>query len=90
MIKTEESPILSAPERRAQAGEVATNPTQPGDEGDDFSEIVIRPQSGWIAIDWKELFAHRELLYFLICATSRCATSRRSWAAHGPFCSLCC
>lgn len=31
----------------------------------DFPEVVIRPRSGWIAIDWKELFYYRELLYFL-------------------------
>jgi lipopolysaccharide transport system permease protein len=29
-------------------------------------ELVIRPQSGWIKIDWKELVAYRELLWFLI------------------------
>jgi lipopolysaccharide transport system permease protein len=29
-------------------------------------EIVIRPQSGWIPINWKELYAYRELLFFFI------------------------
>ena len=29
-------------------------------------ELVIRPQSGWIKIDWKELVAFRELLWFLV------------------------
>jgi lipopolysaccharide transport system permease protein len=29
-------------------------------------ELVIRPQSGWIGINWKEMWAHRELLYLLI------------------------
>lgn len=29
-------------------------------------ELVIRPRSGWIAIDWKEMWTHRELLAFLI------------------------
>ncbi len=28
--------------------------------------VVIRPQPGWIAVDWSELFRHRELLYFLV------------------------
>ena len=29
-------------------------------------EIVIRPRSGWLSIDWKELVDFRELLWFLI------------------------
>lgn len=29
-------------------------------------ELVIRPRSGWIAIDWSELWESRELLVFLI------------------------
>jgi lipopolysaccharide transport system permease protein len=29
-------------------------------------EPVIRPRSGWIAIDWKELIAYRELLWFMV------------------------
>jgi lipopolysaccharide transport system permease protein len=35
------------------------------DDSDSF-ELVIRPQSGWITIDWKELLAYRELLWFLV------------------------
>ena len=30
------------------------------------AELVIRPRKGWIAIDWRELWNHRELLFFLI------------------------
>ncbi len=29
-------------------------------------ELVIRPQPGWIAIDWREMWAYRELLVFLV------------------------
>ena len=29
-------------------------------------ELVIRPRSGWIAIDWRELWEARELMYFLV------------------------
>jgi lipopolysaccharide transport system permease protein len=29
-------------------------------------ELVIRPRTGWIAIDWRELWTHRELLFFLV------------------------
>ena len=38
-----------------------------GDLADSESiELVIRPQLGWIKIDWKELVAYRELLWFLV------------------------
>jgi lipopolysaccharide transport system permease protein len=30
------------------------------------AELVIRPRRGWIAVDWHELWTHRELLYFLV------------------------
>ena len=29
-------------------------------------ELVIQPRTGWIAIDWAELWAYRELLFFLV------------------------
>src|SRR3982750_1571507 len=29
-------------------------------------ELVIEPRRGWIAVDWRELWRSRELLYFLI------------------------
>jgi lipopolysaccharide transport system permease protein len=32
----------------------------------DQPELVIRPRKGWIAVDWRELWTHRELLYFLV------------------------
>ena len=33
---------------------------------EDQPELVIRPRKGWIAVDWRELWTHRELLYFLV------------------------
>ncbi len=33
---------------------------------DSTRELVIKPRSGWIAIDWRELWEARELLYFLV------------------------
>jgi lipopolysaccharide transport system permease protein len=33
---------------------------------DGSSEVLIYHRSGWVAIDWKEMFAYRELLYFLV------------------------
>jgi lipopolysaccharide transport system permease protein len=35
------------------------------DSHDDPDELVIRPKSGWVAMDWSELIRGRELLYFL-------------------------
>ena len=35
-------------------------------DGADHPELVIKPRRGWIAVDWRELWTHRELLYFLI------------------------
>ena len=32
----------------------------------DIPELVIRPRSGWIAVDWDELYKFRELLFFLV------------------------
>ena len=29
-------------------------------------EFVIRPRTGWVSIDWRELWEARELLYFLV------------------------
>jgi lipopolysaccharide transport system permease protein len=29
-------------------------------------EIVIRPRSGWVAVDWSEMIRARELLYFFV------------------------
>ena len=36
------------------------------DASDDVPDRVIYPRSGWIRIDWKELYAYRELLGFLV------------------------
>ena len=30
------------------------------------AELIIKPRRGWIAVDWRELWNHRELLYFLV------------------------
>src|SRR2546423_15417666 len=31
-----------------------------------LEELVIEPRRGWIAVDWRELWRSRELLYFLV------------------------
>ena len=48
-------------------GEPADVGTAPrDDEAAEPPELVIRPRTGWIGIDWKEMIACRELLFFLI------------------------
>jgi lipopolysaccharide transport system permease protein len=41
-------------------------PPQPAVDLNDQPEMVIRPRKGWIAVDWRELWNYRELLYFLV------------------------
>jgi homopolymeric O-antigen transport system permease protein len=66
MIETEDS-LISPPQRHpADLTAVCTTSASLAEDAADFQEIVIQPQSGWIAIDWKEMFAYRELLTFLI------------------------
>ncbi len=46
-----------------------SDPTRPDGEPGDLpadSVTVIRPKSGWQAVDFRELYRYRELLYFLI------------------------
>ncbi len=35
-------------------------------EPEDLRETIIRPQTGWVGIDWREMWSHRELLFFLV------------------------
>jgi lipopolysaccharide transport system permease protein len=32
----------------------------------EMQEVLLRPRNGWVAIDWRELYKHRELLLFLV------------------------
>jgi lipopolysaccharide transport system permease protein len=64
MIETENSPMSLTETHHHDAVAVSVASTSPAN--DDFREIVIQPQSGWIAIDWKEMFTYRELLIFLV------------------------
>jgi lipopolysaccharide transport system permease protein len=42
-----------------------TKPQTMEPTGDHF-ELIIQPTTGWIGVDWAELWRFRELLYFLI------------------------
>lgn len=66
MPETEHTAITK-PATRAN-GPLANGPLPPlGVDGpEDAEETVIGPRSGWIGINWKEMWSHRELLGFLI------------------------
>jgi lipopolysaccharide transport system permease protein len=58
--QTEELPIsVSKPEPPLRESAVDRAPN-------DVHELVIRPRSGWVPIDWAELWAYHELLWFLV------------------------
>jgi len=72
MIETENSSLAPPKDRN---GDPLHEPLLTGrgatavdvdDDAELAHETVIRPQSGWIGIDWQEMWSHRELLIFLI------------------------
>jgi lipopolysaccharide transport system permease protein len=66
MIKTEDS-LISPPQRHSSDSQVViTSSVSLAEEDANYPELVIQPQSGWLAVDWKEMFAYRELLIFLV------------------------
>ncbi|APW64232.1 ABC transporter permease [Paludisphaera borealis] len=68
MIQTEETLESRPSESRLGAprdGEAKRDATSPA-ETTETPEIVIRPRSGWIAIDWHEIYDFRELLVFFV------------------------
>ena len=45
--------------------QVQTKITVPAESDADGTEVVIRPRSGWIAIDWKEMMCAPRIIGFL-------------------------
>jgi lipopolysaccharide transport system permease protein len=67
MIETPiQDSLLSPPPRAGADAAVVRAAIARAEPPDGPPEIVIRPQRGWITVDWRELFASRELLFFLI------------------------
>jgi lipopolysaccharide transport system permease protein len=64
MIETENTVIAPSETCVLSARSVLVKST--ADKLVSYPELVIKPQLGWIGINWKEMFAHRELLYFLV------------------------
>ena len=50
-------------------------------------EMVIRPRSGWIAVDWRELWEARELLYFLVLRDVKVRYKQTVLGVAWPCCS---
>lgn len=61
-------------------------------ELDDFQRIHIEPSKGWIQLDLKELFAYRELLYFLVWRDIKVRYKQTAlgaaWAILQPFLTM--
>ncbi len=53
-----------APERAAP--DPLRTGSAPRDDVTEPEETVIRPRSGWVGLDWRELYRSRELLFFLV------------------------
>jgi lipopolysaccharide transport system permease protein len=72
MIQTESTPGAPSQDRNGEAlhDPPLDDPVAKAVDADDgpesLHETIIRPQSGWIGIDWWEMWSHRELLLFLV------------------------
>jgi lipopolysaccharide transport system permease protein len=66
MIKPEDSLISPTPAQPRELTVLRNGVLHQAEHNDDEPDLVIRPQLGWIGIDWKEMWSHRELLAFLI------------------------
>lgn len=55
-------------------------------------ELVIRPRSGWIRIDWREMWEARELLCFLVLRDIKARYKQTvlgvAWAVIQPLCTM--
>jgi lipopolysaccharide transport system permease protein len=66
MIPTHTEDPAIAPPQAALLQPVPVTAPSAADGVTEPYELVIRPRSGWIAIDWHELVAYRELLWFMV------------------------
>ena len=90
MMKIKE---LLVPTSRSSLSPQVVDPSMPARDDSVLPfEMVICPRSGWLSIDWKELFAYRELLWFLvwrdISARYRQTALGGSWALIQPLMTM--
>jgi lipopolysaccharide transport system permease protein len=60
------SPVSPLQARDGEQVLAFPNAPASGDYDTEPDEIVIRARSGWIPINWRELYAYRELLFFFV------------------------
>lgn len=66
MIETQETPAIPSQSRNDALDPEAAQSDSPDFGAPEASELVIRPMSGWLAINWREMYEYRELLAFFI------------------------
>ena len=66
MIKIDDSLISPLSVHNGEPSTVQTALHPHANQEKEMPELVIRPRTGWIGIDWQEMWSHRELLVFLI------------------------
>jgi lipopolysaccharide transport system permease protein len=66
MIETQNSTVSPLPSRGEQQAMASLNTPISSEIDPESTEIVIRAQSGWLPINWRELYAYRELLFFFV------------------------
>jgi lipopolysaccharide transport system permease protein len=86
--------------RRPSVPHAAPEPPQPNSdeptneigESSDQPELVIKARPGWIAVDWRELISHHELLFFLIWRDTKVKYKQAilgvAWAVFVPLISV--
>jgi len=66
MIETDETLAIPSQPRSDARIQGSPRPAPSGPDAVEPPELVIRPASGWMAINWGEMYEYRELLAFLI------------------------
>jgi lipopolysaccharide transport system permease protein len=76
----------------AEAAAPSLSAAVPGAEDPGAQEVVIRPRPGWIAVDWRELYRFRELMYFLVWRDIKVRYKQTvlgaAWAVLQPICYM--
>jgi len=66
MIEVQQSTVSPLPSRDGEQALASLDTPVSSEDDTELIEIVIRAQSGWIPIDWRELYVYRELLFFFV------------------------
>jgi len=66
MIEVQHSTVSPLRSRDGEQALASLDTPVSSEDDTELIEIVIRAQSGWIPIDWRELYVYRELLFFFV------------------------